>query len=73
MIPKKYTPYVFSFFMALFMSMFMSFVITVMNIGWVDNIVFIWLKAWGLSFLIAFPTAMFVSPLIAKIVSFVVK
>lgn len=72
MIPAKYTHYVFSFFMALLMSCIMSFVITVFNVGLVDNLLFIWLKAWGFAFMVAFPTINVVAPIVRKLVTLVV-
>ncbi len=72
MIPAKYTHYVFSFFMALLMSCIMSFVITVFNVGLIDNLFFIWLKAWGFAFMVAFPTINVVAPIVRKLVTLVV-
>ena len=72
MIPAKYTHYVFSFFMALLMSCIMSFVITVFNVSLIDNLFFIWLKAWGFAFMVAFPTINVVAPIVRKLVTLVV-
>jgi Protein of unknown function (DUF2798) len=72
LIQQKYTSQVFSFFMALLMSGIMSFVISVFNMGVVDGIFFIWLKAWLLAFVIAFPTIILVTPLVRKLVSMVI-
>lgn len=72
MIPVKYTPYVFSFFMALLMSCLMSLVISIYNVGLVDDIVSIWLKAWVFSFFVAFPAVIIVSPVVRKLVNLVV-
>ena len=72
-IPQKYTPYVFSFFMALLMSCIMSFVICVYNFGLVDNIISIWLQAWWFAFMVAFPIVIVVSPLVGKLVVLVVN
>ncbi|MBA6337535.1 DUF2798 domain-containing protein [Colwellia sp. BRX8-7] len=71
MISRKYHKVVFSFFMALLMSCVMSFVISVFNVGMVTNIVPIWLKAWGFAFIFAFPTILIISPIVHKLVSFV--
>lgn len=73
MIHKKYTVYVFSFFMALLMSCIMSFVISVFNVGLVDNIISIWLKAWSFAFVVAFPTVVLVSPVVRKLVGLVIR
>lgn len=73
MIPRKHQKFVFSFFMALFMSGIMSFVITLFNIGMVDNILSIWLKAWSFAFVVAFPTIIVVSPFVHKAVALVIE
>lgn len=72
MISKKYEHVVFAFFMALLMSCFMSLVISIFNVGWVDGIIFIWLKAWGFAFCVAFPTVVLVAPIVRKFVSMLV-
>lgn len=73
MIPQKYTAYVFSCLMALIMSGIMSMVITLFNIGLVDGIWAIWLKAWILAFVVAFPTITLVVPMVRYLVSFIVR
>lgn len=72
MIPARYANYVFAFFMALLMSCFMSFVISVFNVGFVENIIWIWLKAWGFAFSVAFPTVIIVSPIVRRLVKLVI-
>ncbi|MDF1589662.1 MAG: DUF2798 domain-containing protein [Gammaproteobacteria bacterium] len=69
MINRKYHGIVFAFFMSLLMSCLMSFAISVHNVGWVPNIISIWLSAWGFAFLIAFPAIILVSPIVNKLVS----
>jgi len=64
---------VFSFFMALFMSCIMSFVISVFNVGIVDDILIIWLKSWSFAFIVAFPAVLMVAPIVRKIVAIVIK
>ncbi|MCB1659337.1 MAG: DUF2798 domain-containing protein [Moraxellaceae bacterium] len=71
MIPAKYGHYVFAFFMALLMSCIMSLVITIFNVGLVDNLLFIWLKAWAFAFCVAFPTINVVAPIVRKLVALV--
>ncbi|MFT7560506.1 MAG: hypothetical protein ACI93R_002426 [Flavobacteriales bacterium] len=71
MISRKHHKMVFSFFMALLMSCIMSFVISVFNVGMVTNIVYIWLKAWSFAFIVAFPTIIIVSPIVQRLVAFV--
>ena len=71
MINAKYHRYVFSFFMALLMSSIMSLVISLFNVGLVDNIIAVWLKAWCFAFMFAFPTVVLVSPIVHKLVALV--
>lgn len=59
--------------MALFMSCIMSFVISVFNVGIVENIVAIWLKSWSFAFIVAFPAVLMVAPLVRKIVVILIK
>ena len=73
MIPQKYQRFVFSFFMALLMSCLMSLVITLFNVGLVENILFIWVKAWGFAFVVAFPAVTLVSPIVHKLTAMVLE
>jgi hypothetical protein len=56
--------------MSLLMSAIMSFIISVFNVGMIDGIVAVWLKAWAFAFVIAFPTIIGVTPLVRGSVSF---
>lgn len=71
-IDRKNQHIVFAFLMALLMSCLMSLVISVFNVGFVNNIITIWLKAWSFTFVIAFPAVMLVSPVVRKLVSLVI-
>ncbi|MCK8125527.1 DUF2798 domain-containing protein [Pseudoalteromonas sp. 2CM39R] len=51
----------------------MSFVISVFNVGMVENIVAIWLKAWLFAFCIAFPTVIFVAPVVHKLTNKLIR
>ena len=73
MIPKQYQHIVFAFFMALLMSCLMSFVITIFNIGFTNNLLTIWLQAWGFAFIVAFPAVITVAPLVKRLTEAVVK
>jgi hypothetical protein len=68
MIPKKYEMVLFAFLMSLFMAGFMSFIVTLINIGFVDDLLWKWLEAYWKAFLVAFPTIMVVVPQVRKIV-----
>lgn len=73
MIDKKYQHIVFAFFMALLMSCLMSLVISLFNVGLVNNILSIWMKAWGFAFVIAFPSVVVVTPAVRRLVALVVR
>ena len=68
-----YQNIVFGFFMALLMSCFMSLVISIFNVGFVDNILYIWLRAWTVAFTVAFPTVIVVTPAVRKLVTITLK
>ena len=73
MINKKYEMLLFSFLMSVVMSGFMSFIVTLINIGFINGFIYLWLNAYWKAFLIAFPTIFFVVPQVRKIVSILVK
>jgi len=73
MINKKYEFVLFAFLMALFMAGFMSFVVTLINIGFVEGILGIWFEAYWKAFLVAFPTIFIVVPRVRKIVNILIK
>ncbi|PHS73933.1 MAG: hypothetical protein COB19_08610 [Porticoccus sp.] len=73
MIPGKYQHLVFAFFMAGLMSCLMSLVISIFNVGLVDNILQIWLHAWGFAFVVAFPAVLVVAPLVSRLVTLAIK
>lgn len=73
MINKKYEFVLFAFLMALFMAGFMSFIVTLINIGFVDNILSIWFEAYWKAFLVAFPTIFVVVPQVRKVVNKLIK
>ena len=50
------------------MAGFMSFIVTLINIGFVDGLVWFWIEAYWKAFLVAFPTIMIVVPQVRKIV-----
>tara|TARA_Y100001956_G_scaffold70958_1_gene75346 strand:- start:1615 stop:1797 length:183 start_codon:yes stop_codon:yes gene_type:complete len=50
----------------------MSFVITLFNVGFIENVLFVWLKAWAFAFVVAFPTINLFAPIVNKLVSLVI-
>ncbi len=67
MINKKYFHLVFVTAMAFFMAGVMSFALTAINIGFSEYFVLVWLQSFLLSFVLALPTALIVSPFVRHI------
>jgi len=60
-------------FMAFFMALIISCAMTIANRGFVADFFLLWMKNFGIGFMIAFPTAFFVSPVVQKIVANICK
>ena len=73
MINKKYEFILFAFLMAAFMAGFMSFIVTLINIGFIDGILWLWLEAYWKAFLVAFPTIFIVVPQVRRVVALLIK
>jgi len=59
--------------MALLLTCFMSFIISIFNVGFVENIFYIWVKAWMFAFVVAFPAVIVVAPAVRKLVYLTLK
>ena len=64
---KKYSNFLFAFFMAVIMSFFMTFIISYLNIGFREDFIFMWLKAWLAGMFIAFPASLIATPIARKL------
>lgn len=73
MIQTKHQDLVHAFFMAVTMSCFMSLVISLFNVGLVNDFLTIWLKSWGFAFIVGFPTFVLISPVVRKLVNLVMN
>lgn len=62
MVSSKYLHQVQAFLLSGLMSFIMSGAITFINLGLVDGFIKIWLHAWILAYVIAFPTILLVFP-----------
>jgi hypothetical protein len=62
-INKKFEPYIFTVIMAFGMSLMMSFIISLINIGFVDHFFLIWIRAWIPAFFVALIPAFFMRKL----------
>ena len=68
-VSPKYAGILMSFLISTGMSFVMSFALLSINIGFVENFIPIWLKAWGIAFVVAFPSAAIIVPFSRKVVS----
>ena len=66
---KKFEPYIFTIIMAFGMSLMMSFIISLMNIGFVDHFFLIRIRAWISAFFIALIPAFFMGKLARFVLS----
>lgn len=71
-LPPRAMNVVMPFILSIFMSAIISFVSTVKAIGLAPDLLFSWLKAWGLSWVVAFPVLLVVLPIVRRIASLVV-
>lgn len=67
MLSVKYLHQVQALLLSGFMSFIMSGAITFINLGRTEGFAGIWLHAWILAYLIAFPTILFVFPFARKL------
>ena len=57
------------FFMVLIMTFIVVFVTTAINYGFVNDFIARWMRGWGLSFIVAFPTVLIIMPTIRKTIA----
>lgn len=67
MNPQKKFHLVFSMVMGAAMVFLMTFVITLINVGWVENFLQMWSKAFGIAYVIVVPVIFFLAPMARKI------
>jgi hypothetical protein len=53
------------------MSCLMSLLVCILNFGFVENLLHIWLKSWSTAFVVAYPVVLVVSPLVGKLVALI--
>ncbi|RWN62259.1 MAG: DUF2798 domain-containing protein [Mesorhizobium sp.] len=67
-LPARYAAIVSPLVLSLLMTFVVSFISTLKSLGVQPNLPAIWLAAWGLSWLVAFPTLLLVLPVVRRIV-----
>lgn len=72
-LPARYAAFVMPFVLSILMTFVVSAVSTARNLGFTSDAVAMWPVAWGLSWLVAFPTLLLVLPIVRRIVGAVVE
>ncbi len=72
-LPARYNGIIMPLILSIFMSGIVSFIATVKSVGFVDNLVGLWLGAWQISWLIAFPTLLVLLPIVRRLVALIVE
>lgn len=70
-IGAKYSGILMCFLIAVAMSCFMSFAMTLLHQGFGKAFFGVWLRSWGVGFMVGFPAALFVVPIVKKFVEFI--
>ena len=73
MIPARFAPLVFGFFLSMIMSAIISGVSTASALGFTAELPGVWVMAWLKSWLIAFPAVLIVAPIARRIVGALTK
>jgi hypothetical protein len=69
-ISAKYANLVMPFLLSIFMTCVVSLISTLRGVGFTHRLFELWPSAWGLSWLVAFPTLLLVLPLVKKLTAF---
>lgn len=72
-LPARYASFVLPLLLSILMTFVVSFISTVNSQGLGGDFLSTWLRAWGVSWLIAFPTLLLVLPLVQRVTAAVVN
>jgi hypothetical protein len=67
-LPARFNTVAMPFVLSIFMSCLVSLISTLRAYGFADFAVSMWMQAWGLSWIVAFPALFVVLPLVRRIV-----
>ncbi|MGN6305073.1 MAG: DUF2798 domain-containing protein [Mesorhizobium sp.] len=67
-LPARYAAFVSPFVLSVLMTFVVSLISTLKGVGLRPDFVSLWMAAWGLSWLVAFPTLLAVLPAVRRIV-----
>jgi len=66
-LPARFAPLILALLLSVVMTMVVSAVSTLRGVGLTDAFLRVWLSAWGLSWLIAFPTLLLILPIMRRL------
>jgi hypothetical protein len=66
-LPARYVTVVMPFFLSIMMTFIVSFISTWRSLGWSEALLPTWMEAWGLSWIVAFPTMLLVLPMVKRL------
>lgn len=72
-LPNRYTSIVLPFLLSIIMTFVVSMVSTLRSLGLEEFSHYVWMSAWAISWLIAFPTLLLVLPVVRKITAILVQ
>jgi hypothetical protein len=72
-LPPRYAGIVMPLLLSVFMTCIVSGISTLRSVGPVPGFVGLWLSAWALSWVVAFPTMLLVMPLVRKATAALVR
>lgn len=70
-LPARYAPLVTPLVLSLLMTFIVSLISTLKGVGLRPDFMAVWGPAWGLSWLVAFPTLLLVLPVVRRIVGWI--
>lgn len=72
-LPARWASLVMPLILSLCMSFIVSGIATLRAVGPVDHFLALWMSAWGVSWIAAFPTLLLVLPVVRKLVNLLVR
>lgn len=72
-LPARYAGVVMPFVLSVMMTFIVSAVSTLRGVGVTPDFGRIWMAAWGLSWMVAFPALLLVLPLVRRVVGWIVE
>ncbi len=72
-LPNRYANVLLPLILSIVMTFVITIIATLQSIGLAPGVIDIWLRSWGASWLVAFPTILVVLPLARRLVAFLVE